>query len=491
MLNGYDLKFIEGLSENGWLYAGYKNKSTGAKACYLWGDGQNLDYNNKGKLSSVAEKIELGGISGSYEVYLYGGSGTPEVDKIGPGDLQGPLFTYVYQDPPFNILPGDRVIVAAYVSDPSGVSEVDIHGTNSFPFEWIDFPLTEDDGGAHDWDGDGEPDQGLYGISIPPQPSGTTVVYALKAVDTIGNESWDNNDGENYSYTVGEVEFTMDGELDDIAENAAVNGGMNLWAFYSAEEGELYVATQAAGNDSDDEFSNDHFIFVSTGPDTMLSAPWSKSGEVGDWIAVLGDENDSEFCGWFDRSGITLIPEEYAESASGPAGAYLEGVLHIGNYLGYNPPVIYLAVGSYETADNGHLEWQVPRWNGTQPDGNIDTGEFDLFYKSIHVTVNDYPHEASAGSSTSWTIMITNDSDTSTDVDYWIETSGPLEATVYLGSKTVPAHETSTFVQNLNIPSGTPTGMYTVSTVVGNFPDVEIDSSDFHVNLTAKILAQY
>ena len=484
MMNGYNLEFIEGLSVNGWLYAGYRNLTTGAVACYLWGDGQDIDYNNKGKNSSVSEMIELGGISGSYQMYLYGGSGDPEVNFPGPGDMQGPLFLETYQDPSYNILPNDRVLVATRVSDPSGIEEVIIHGTKNYPFDWVDFPMREDDGGAFDWDNDGNPDPGLYGIRIPPQSSGTTVVYSLKAVDGNMNVSWDSNNGENYSYTVGEIEFIMDGELDEGADAVAVNGGMGLWAFYSAELGDLYVATQAAGDEGrDDAFANDHFIFVSLSPDTMLAAPWSKSGEAGDWVGVLADENDGTYVGWFDESGTFEIPGEYVESAAGPEGGYLEGVIHLDDYIGFEPLRIYLAVGSYETVDGGSLEWQVPRWNGTQPDENIDGGEFLLFYRAISVNVDSYPAEVPAGATAEWDIILTNDSGSPVTVDYWIETEGTMEVKQLLGSRTVPAHESLEFTQALSVPGNTPAGMYTVHTHAGYYPDDSLGFASFNTNV--------
>ena len=45
---------------------------------------------------------------------------------------------------------------------------------------------------------------------------------------------------------------------------------------------------------------------MTTNPAAAVSAPWAKSGQVAPWIAFLADENDLDFCGWFDAAGARI-----------------------------------------------------------------------------------------------------------------------------------------------------------------------------------------
>ena len=80
----------------------------------------------------------------------------------------------------------------------------------------------------------------------------------------------------------------MDGILDYPATALASNGLTLYWRFDGRY---LYVAMSDAGEGSD------HFIFVATNPEASVSTPWSKSGQVGEHVALLADENDNNFAG--------------------------------------------------------------------------------------------------------------------------------------------------------------------------------------------------
>jgi len=68
-----------------------------------------------------------------------------------------------------------------------------------------------------------------------------------------------------------------------------------------------------------------------------------------------------------------------AESATGPNGGVLEGVVNFHQLLGEIPDAVYLCVAPYETADGGHLisDNQVPA--STNSDANIDANEYFRF----------------------------------------------------------------------------------------------------------------
>jgi hypothetical protein len=372
--NGYGLTFIQGISDSGWTYAGYENTRSGAKGVFLWASGQGFTYNNLGKMSSGAEKIEIGGRSGSFTIYFYGGRGEPEVDKPGPGDLEGPIITGTSQTPYPNVPPFQDVLITSWITDPSGIEYAGIHYGIDGNWNNPDIIMVPDDGNNYDWDGDGEPDPDLFGGYIPGQPFWTLVEYAIHAIDSAGRESWDNNYGENYSYRVGFVSIIIDGELDSIAVLLSENGGMHLWGYYDQDSGKLYIATEAAG-DGGLGFQNDHFIFISLSPTELRPAPWNKSGYVANWNLFLADENDNSFAGFFDSSGIYIGSSPFLQCSSGPSVEYvLEGLIDLDGYFGFLPETLYIAVGSYETDDGGTLQWQVPM--PQVQDGNLDPEEF-------------------------------------------------------------------------------------------------------------------
>ncbi len=379
--SGYSLRFVNGITPNGWTYAGYQDTVSGYYAVYLYGSGQGLVYHNLGKITGGAEKIELGGVSGSYRLFFYAGTASPEVAEPGPGDLEGPLFWNTQA--PENVLPGDSALVTTEVSDPSGVQWVRIrYGVNN---QWIypDIDMRVDDGGSHDWNGNGQPDPTLYGGWIPGQSYGAQVEFALHAQDSWGNEAWDNNNGQNYAYTVGAIRFHMDGVLDGIAMLLSSHGDMHLWAYYIADSGRLYVATESAG-DGAPGFQNDHFIFVSTAPTTLIPAPWAKNGQVARYDLFLADENDNNWAGWYRADGTYLTDTTVVRWAASPwTSGVLEGEVRLEPLLGFRPDTVYLAVGSYETQDGGYLQWQVPP--PVQVNGDIEANEYYPYVSTTHV----------------------------------------------------------------------------------------------------------
>ena len=354
LLRGHPVEFIWGVSDSGWMYGGYRDTFTDVKAVYLWGSGEGLTYNEFGSSSSGAEMMEIGGLYGNYRFYFYAGKGSPEVDTSGPGDLEGPIIYSTGFSPEKSILPDDSVVVETHVVDPSGISTVYIHlGING---GWGDSLMTRD-----------STDSTLYRYTIPPQAYGTLVEFDIHAYDGLGHDRWDNNNGENYSYRVGVVQFEMDGILDRVAILLAENPDMHLWYYFYEDSMKLYLATEAAGDDPNDYFRNDHFIFVSASPDTMVPAPWSKTGLVGRYDYFLADENDNDYSAWYDSAQDTM-PMPHA------TGEVLEGVLDLKSLFDTIPETLWIAVGTYETWDGGTLQWQIPM-PGVN-DGDIQSDEF-------------------------------------------------------------------------------------------------------------------
>ncbi|HQL53239.1 MAG TPA: carbohydrate-binding protein, partial [Phycisphaerae bacterium] len=213
----------------------------------------------------------------------------------------------------------------------------------------------------------------VWVITVPVQLSATQ----LDMVFNNGAGTWDNNGGADWHFVVeGGVpqdEWVMDGQLDAGATLAAQNGTLVLYAGVIGTT--LYVAATDAGE------GNDHFIFVAGTPGALRAAPWAKAGQVADWSAYLGNENDNGWSGWFDVSGEN-------HSATGGGSGWLEGTLDLAQELGSLPSVVYLAFAPYATANGGTLvsSAQIPA--SVNADGNVDAAEYVAFHLVLVGDVN-------------------------------------------------------------------------------------------------------
>ena len=190
----------------------------------------------------------------------------------------------------------------------------------------------------------------VYEYSTP--SDATTVDFVFN--DGVGN--WDNNYGLDWHVSVSggsaEENFEIDGALDENAQLIGTSNDINLYAAWNNNY--LYVAC----DDAEDE---DLFIFISNGNEILVSAPWSKSGTVAQWIAYLANESTNSWSGWFDGGSEQAV------------GDVLEGTVNWNNEFGTIPEIVYVALGVYETDDAGVLTGQVPLGDG---DGNIQISEY-------------------------------------------------------------------------------------------------------------------
>ena len=211
--------------------------------------------------------------------------------------------------------------------------------------------------------------ESLWEISVPVQSSATQ----LDVVFNDGGGTWDNNNGQDWHFTVQGAPpppgFVMDGQLDAGAIEATALGGLHLWV--DLEGDTLYVATEDAGE------GNDHFIYVALNPGPLQNANWAKGGSVATWDAYLADENDNDFEAWFDASGTN-------EAATGANGGVLEGTLNLAEELGALPDGIYLAVGVFGTLDGNGLVAQLGNTPAFNADGEIEAEEF------LYVDLNQF-----------------------------------------------------------------------------------------------------
>ena len=187
----------------------------------------------------------------------------------------------------------------------------------------------------------------------------------LDVVFNDGGSTWDNNNGQDWHLALqggAAPDFVMDGSLDAGVPEIASVGGQHLYA--QLDGNILYVATDDAGEGSD------VFIYLALTPGAMQSANWAKSGQIAGWDAFLADENDNDYVSWFDVTS-------YADAATGANGGVLEGVIDLAQLFGTLPDGVYLAVGTYASADGGALTGQVPA--AVLANGNIDAGEYVLF----------------------------------------------------------------------------------------------------------------
>ncbi|MDI6807534.1 MAG: carbohydrate-binding protein [Candidatus Eisenbacteria bacterium] len=161
---------------------------------------------------------------------------------------------------------------------------------------------------------DAERDYWKYRYAIPSQATSVDFVF------NDGRGNWDNNSGDDWTVPVsGTIQFVMDGVLDSSAVKIASSSGIDLRACVSGTV--LYFATQGVLSTN----GVDHFVFVSTSPGSLKSAPWAKSGSVASWNYFLGGEDSNNWCGWFDGAG-TLVNSSSLGKAQGAA---LEGTIDL------------------------------------------------------------------------------------------------------------------------------------------------------------------
>lgn len=231
---------------------------------------------------------------------------------------------------------------------------------------------------ALDTDRDGLPDTLEFSRvgSLPADPDSDGDGLLDGQEDLNGNGVVDG--GETDALSPGDTQLPTDirtHAMNGVRDFKAVRIAQHGLDLYTRFDGRyLYVATQDAGE------GNDHFIFVTTNPTAAVAAPWAKSGQVAPWLAYLADENDSDFCGWFDASG-SLITNRFLARASTyfQNGGRLEGVIDLAALLGAGfTTSVYLASAPYGNADGGALitSAQAPEGNGDAHLTGI--GEFAL-----------------------------------------------------------------------------------------------------------------
>lgn len=201
-------------------------------------------------------------------------------------------------------------------------------------------------------------------IKIGPFNKPEQIVSRIAFVIHFNNNSWDNNNGQDYHIYFNEGsqthQFIMDGKVDSSAIKISSNQNIDLYVDWNGSE--LYCATQSAQSQN-----KDVFIFVSDSLRNLINSPWIKSGKVMQWNAFLGNESTNNWSGWFDASGIV----------QNTSGQFLEGTINLSNEFGYIPSKVYLAIGLYQTQDGGTLLAQCPPGNG-----NLDI-EANEFYELI------------------------------------------------------------------------------------------------------------
>ncbi len=204
--------------------------------------------------------------------------------------------------------------------------------------------------------------EAVWEITVPAQSS----AFQLDLVFNDGAGTWDNNNGQDWRFTVEggglpPASWTMDGALDAEAVPVGSNNGITLHAGLIGDD--LYLATQDASG------GNDHFIFVANPPGSLRSQPWAKAGSVANWAAYVGNENDNGWAGWFEAAGATQV-------TTGGGSGYLEATLDLAGEFGSIPDQVYVAVAIYPSADGTALIWasQVPA--SINSNGNVDAGEY-------------------------------------------------------------------------------------------------------------------
>ncbi|MBX2974968.1 MAG: T9SS type A sorting domain-containing protein [Ignavibacteriaceae bacterium] len=198
-------------------------------------------------------------------------------------------------------------------------------------------------------------------ITIGPFNNPAQIVNKISFVIHYNDNSWNNNNGQDFHITIGSgtQSFVMDGQLDATAQK--VSAYLNTALYLGWNGSDLYLASEAAPTQG-----KDVFIFLTDSLKPLINAPWAKSGKVVGWKTYLANESTNNYVGWFDNSS----------SVNKAAGSFVEGTINIQAEFGYIPSKLYLAVGQYNTNDNGSLQHQVPMGNNN---GDIEAAEFFEF----------------------------------------------------------------------------------------------------------------
>jgi len=217
----------------------------------------------------------------------------------------------------------------------------------------------------------------IYSFTIE---NGTTVVdFCFND----GQGNWDNNNGQDWHVQVqgASVPFIMDGVVDAQAELVAFSSEIELWA--AVDEDWCYVACTPASSQTD------LFMMITSELTQLTSAPWAKAGQVAEWDLFLAQEGSNGYHAWYDNEGTTSVA----------SNAVLEGYFSIDTELG-DVDSFFIAIGEYETSDNGALIEQLPTGNG---DGNIDFDEYFIYeipvvsvdppnYDNVEIIARNYPN---------------------------------------------------------------------------------------------------
>ncbi len=177
-----------------------------------------------------------------------------------------------------------------------------------------------------------------YTFTVP------TTANTLQMVFNNGAGTWDNNSGQDWSFTVtgGVQPFVMDGNIDSNVIPVATTTNGTLYAAVRGTQ--LYLAGPNAGG------GRDSFLFlrnVPPGPGPLQTAHWGKAGQVAAWDSFVGAENDGSFVGWFDvPTGVTRGQAR---------GSVLEATIDLQQRYGALPQTIAICFAQYNTADGSPL----------------------------------------------------------------------------------------------------------------------------------------
>ncbi len=207
----------------------------------------------------------------------------------------------------------------------------------------------------------------LQQITIGPFNQDEQVVNRIAFVIHYENDTWDNNNGNDYHIDFGssgnDTDYEMDGNLDEGAKQIAKNGELKLYAHWQSPN--LYLASESAEGSGGDQF-----ILLSADTTSMRSAPWAKAGQTVAWSAFMGNENNNNYLAWFDATG----------TVAQHAGSYFEGYINIEEEFGSIPPQLFLSLAQYESDDGGSLTEQAPAGNNN---GDVESFEMLAFDYSM------------------------------------------------------------------------------------------------------------
>jgi hypothetical protein len=205
--------------------------------------------------------------------------------------------------------------------------------------------------------------------------------------------------------------------------------------------------------------------------DDFLTLKYESSGQL---LWANRYDTPARGCDWIEDVGVDSFGNAYV---TGPGGAPEHDYVTV--KYGANGSFVWVAqydgpVHSWDQSfalvvdPAGHVAvtgWAY--WTKTARDvGNTDYVTVK-YIPSVELFFANAPATVHRGQRASWRYQLASTADTTQTFQWWLAITGPMSRDVYLGQKTLAAHQKENGTIRLRVPRGAPVGEYRVVGTVG------------------------